>query len=79
MSVDDEYADDKSPSYRTGICCHADCTYLGHHDDEPCWGDVGVICEEPIGDDDYCWIHACAGHTTVFDGGKYKPEPTPPS
>ena len=44
-------------------------------DDEPCWGVIEVLDEIPDGEDDWVWLHTCSGHSDIYGGGRYKPEP----
>lgn len=54
--------------------CGASCPYASEK--EPCWGEVNVLGEEPAGDGDYYWVHACEGHKDVYyECSGYKPEP----
>lgn len=48
--------------------CKAGCDFV--KDGEPCWGNVTAVDEDKDGE----WIHACEGHSSTFDGGKYEAE-----
>ena len=52
-------------------CCNETCSFEDL--DGPCWGNVTVVDEQPVGDDDYQWVHACEGHAYYSSGGKYIP------
>jgi hypothetical protein len=54
----------QSESYNPKACCGDDC--FRFDDKEPCWGDVEVIDEIQIAEDDWGWIHACQGHKTLW-------------
>jgi hypothetical protein len=68
----------RSPSYRGGLCCRAECELAWRQEDHPeeiCWGKVEVAGEVPVGDDEWAWVHACEGHRYCLDGEPYVPEP----
>ena len=46
--------------------------FSSQKNDQPCWGDTGVIDEE-YGDDWWQWIHGCRGHANGY-GGPYIPQ-----
>lgn len=50
-------------------CCGLACTW--GTPEEPCWGDVVVVDEEALGDDDWFWVHACEGHVDRHIGLSY--------
>jgi hypothetical protein len=60
-------------------CCNCPCPFGS--DEEPCWGDVFVVDEDLIYDEDgeiidSSWVHTCEGHCEITStGGKYIPCP----
>lgn len=62
----------KSSSYNPKTCCGDDCYELEYGpSDEPCWGAVVPISNEPHCDGGHYWVHACQGHKETYFGGEY--------